>query len=105
MSGVGKDAELSALQKGIQGITEETAGALEALLNTIVYEMFRSGAVVEERLLYICDTLAMSNSLASRSLTELSGIHTVVKEMRAWQNGITGAGHPNGGDGLKVFIN
>lgn len=106
MAGIDADAKdnLSGLQKGIQGITEETGGALEALLNTIVYEMFRSGAVIESRLLYICDILAMSNSLASRSLTELSGMHSLIKEMRAWQNGITKAGHPQGGDGIKAWI-
>ena len=45
------------------------------------------------------------NSFMGDSLTEVRGIHSLIKEMRLWQQSITFAGHPQGGNGLKVFSN
>ena len=48
--GMGSDSSknLSALQQGIQGITEDTAGAIEAYLNIISQRMFEHGALLTE---------------------------------------------------------
>lgn len=40
--------ELSALQQGIQGITEDTAGALESYMNIVSQRMFEQGSLIRE---------------------------------------------------------
>lgn len=101
LMGTGGAAELSGLQKGIQGVTEQTAEALESLLNSMRFEQ-------SEHTKLMTDLLKNSNiqtDIASRTLTEVSGIHSLVKEIRSWQSSITASGHKNGGSALKVFIN
>jgi len=40
--------ELSALQQGIQGITEDTAGALESYMNIVSQRIFEQGSLIRE---------------------------------------------------------
>ena len=91
----------SGLQLGIQSIQEETAGQLVALLNTMRYLMYKDS----DRLASMELSLFSINSFMGDSLTEVRGIHSLIKEMRLWQQSITFAGHPQGGNGLKVFSN
>lgn len=46
--GEDSDTQLSSLQQGIQGITEDTAGAIEAYLNIVSQKMFEQNAVMIE---------------------------------------------------------
>lgn len=46
--GQGADKNLSALQQGIQGITEDTAGALEAYMNSVSQQVYYQSAVLTE---------------------------------------------------------
>lgn len=46
--GQGADKSLSALQQGIQGITEDTAGALEAYMNSVSQQVYYQSAVLTE---------------------------------------------------------
>ena len=91
----------SGLQLGIQSIQEETAGQLVALLNTMRYLMYKDS----DRLASMELNIFAINSFMGDSLTEVRGIHSLIKEMRLWQQSITFAGHPQGGNGLKVFSN
>ena len=91
----------SGLQLGIQSIQEETAGQLVALLNTMRYLMYKDS----DRLASMELNIFAINSLMGDSLAEVRGIHSLIKEMRLWQQSITFAGHPQGGNGLKVFSN
>lgn len=89
----------SGLQADITAIQEETAGKLVALLNTMRYVMYKDS----ERLESIDLSLFAINSLTADSLNELRGLHNLAKEMRDWQKSITFAGHPKGGNGIKIF--
>lgn len=45
---LGGNKELSALQQGIQGITEDTAGAIEAYMNIVSQRIFENGNILSE---------------------------------------------------------
>lgn len=45
---LGGGKELSALQQGIQGITEDTAGAIEAYMNIVSQRIFENGNILSE---------------------------------------------------------
>ena len=89
----------SGLQMGISTIQEETAGQLVALLNTMRYVMYKDS----DKLNNIDINIFAINSIMSDSLAELRGIGAIMREIRQWQQSITFAGHPSGGNGLKVF--
>lgn len=92
---------VSGLQKSIQGMSEETAEIMTAYLNSIRFKLFELAPKFEE----ISDYMLINNGIASRALSELQGVNTLLKEMRSWQNSITKAGHPSdGGSGLKTFV-
>lgn len=92
-------SETSGLQADITSIQEDTAGKLVSLLNTMRYVLYRDS----ERLESIDLSLFAINGLTADSLNELRGIHNLAKEMRDWQKSITFAGHPRGGNGIKIF--
>lgn len=90
--------KLSELQKGIQGVTEQTAQVIEALLNSMRY--------------YLVDNNAKLTALVSGMVggeTEspmLVELRTQTKWMRDIYNLINGmtAVHPNGGRGIKTVM-
>lgn len=104
-SGIGLFAEnsnLSELQKGISAITESTAEALEALLNSIRLRMFEHYGIMESRATDIVLKLEQSNSIASQILAETSIIRQTLQQMRLWQDSITSPSHFSGGASIKV---
>ncbi len=92
---------LSGLQKGIQGITEETALALESVFNSVLYQSY----IQSEHLSNILSELQISNSGNSQMLLIARESYQILVAMRQWQESITKAGHPDGGNGIKAFIN
>lgn len=90
----------STLQKGIQSITEQTAQALEGLLNSVRFEVFNH----TDLLTNISDRIEIGNVIASNLLSIAREGYNLMKEMRLWQESITWTGHnKGGGKGLKVF--
>lgn len=93
-------SKTSTLQKGIQSVSEQTAQALEGLLNTIRFEVFNHTNLLTN----ISDSMETSNIIASNLLTVARDGFNLMKEMRLWQDSITWTGHnKGGGKGLKVF--
>ena len=93
-------SKTSTLQKGIQSISEQTAQAVEGLLNTIRFEVFNHTNLLSN----ISDSMETSNIIASNLLTVARDGFNLMKEMRLWQDSITWTGHnKGGGKGLKVF--
>lgn len=100
---------LSALQQGIQGVTEQTAQALEALLNSIRFFVAKQ----TEDISAIRSLLAGSQSVDTSSgdnpmvtlLREQTGymrsVATIMEDI--WSQAFA-SGHPKGGRGLKVFF-
>lgn len=104
-TGIGLFADstgLSELQKGISAITESTAEALEALLNSIRLRMFEHYAIVESRGSEIVVKLEQSNTIANQILAETSVIRQTLQQMRLWQESITSPSHVSGGASIKV---
>ena len=87
--------EMSGLQRGIQAVTEETAQALEALLNSVRF--------------YVADTNMKVASLASFDpelnplLAELKLQTTHLKSLDTLMKSVVKTGHPQGESGIRVF--
>ena len=91
---------LSGLQEGIKSITEDTAQALEALLNSMRF--------------YVADTnleiknirALLSNDVESNPLLAEMRIQTqLIRSINTMFSSLLYAGHPKGSYGLKVWIN
>lgn len=92
---------ISDLQRGIQGMTEDTAEVMTAYLNSIRFKLFDIAPKFDEML----DFSAINNDLVSQTLAELQGITTIMREIREWQKSITKSGHPaDGGAGIRAFV-
>lgn len=98
IGGIGGD--MSGLQKGIQEITETTAQALEALLNSIRF--------------YVADNNVKLTNLYNGLMSQEEGINPMLSELRTHTRILTSidkrlssvikSGHSQGGDGIKSFI-
>lgn len=89
-----KAGNLSALQAGIQGITEDTAGAIEAYMNILNQKVFYHGTILEQ----IRDTLVgfdldLSLGVQSQMLLQLQNSY---QTQMAIQNLLEGTLTPNG---------
>lgn len=73
------DDKLSELQKGIQGITEETAQALEALLESMRFYVANS----YERLVLLVDSITATDSGANPMLAELQTQTILIRSMES----------------------
>lgn len=94
--------ELSGLQKGIQGITEETAQALEALLNSVRY--YTADSNMQLRNIYAI--LSGTSDIATNPmLAELRSQTQMMTAINRLLNSVVKAGHPEGGSGIRVFMN
>lgn len=91
--------ELSGLSKGIQSITEETAQALEALLNS----MRAFSADNNQQLRNIHNILASADENVNPMLRELRQQTSLVSQIKSMLNSVIKFGHSEGGAGLKVF--
>lgn len=100
------NSELSALQQGIQGLTESTGQALEGLLNSIRYFVARQADDVQaiRSLLNAANSLGGSQSGDTAVLTELRTQTSVIREIRDMLSDVTKSGHPRNGRGIKVFV-
>ena len=104
-------SNISALQQGIQSVTESTAQALESILNSMRYYLATQQADVRT----IRDTLlerlgASINSVAQDSsnspvLVELRLQTTILTSIRDTLDSCVKPGHKQGGKGIKVFMN
>lgn len=92
-------SSLSGLTEGIQGVTEDTALVLEALLNSMRFYVADTNAQVREISQLIVNPPADNLFLTELKLqtSELKAIHEIL-------NSVTRSGHPQGGTGLKVFL-
>lgn len=100
------NSDLSALQQGIQGLTESTGQALEGLLNSIRYFVARQADDVQaiRSLLNAANSLGGSQSGDTAVLVELRTQTTVIREIRDMLSDVTKSGHPRNGRGIKVFV-
>ena len=91
--------KLSGLQKGIQGITEETAQIIEAYLNSIRF-------FVAENNTYLSQIAsAFSNGeMENPMVSQLRVIAQQTSAINTLLQSLTKGGHSLGGVGLKVFI-
>ena len=109
--GAGADAEsnLSALQQGIQGVTEQTAEALEALLNSIRFFVAKQTEDIAAILALLSGSQAIDVSASDNPmvtiLREQAGyLKSMLSIMTDMWNQAFAPGHPKGGRGLKVFM-
>lgn len=95
----GTNDSLSGLQRGIQGVTEETAQIIEAYLNSIRF-------FVAEQNTYLSQIAAsFGNAEVENPMVEqLRIIAAQTSAINSLLQGLVRGGHTLGGSGLKVFI-
>ncbi|MBQ0073132.1 MAG: hypothetical protein KBT34_02935 [Prevotella sp.] len=93
-------SQLSGLAAGIQGVTEETAQVLEALLNSMRFYVADSNKDLKTIMLTL--TNPPSDNVF---LSELKAQTAQLEMLNKTLNGLVRAGHRMGGHGLKVFTN
>ena len=93
-------SQLSGLAAGIQGVTEETAQVIEAMLNSMRFYV----ADTNKELKNIVMTLTNPPS-DNVFLSELKAQTAQLEMLNKTLNGLVRAGHRMGGHGLKVFTN
>lgn len=91
--------QLSALQQGIQGITEETAGAIEAYLNGVSQQVY----LHSDLLMQIRDTvqsfdLTLQAGIQGQILLQLQSSYLIMRSMEALMNNWTTA------DGMGIRV-
>lgn len=91
--------ELSGLQRGIQGVTEETAQIIEAYLNSIRF-------FVAEQNTYLSQIVATfgNTEVENPMVEQLRIIAAQTSAINSLLQGLVRGGHSLGGTGLKVFI-
>lgn len=104
-------SNISALQQGIQSVTESTAQALESILNSIRFYVATQQADIR----IIRDTLLekLGNSISaitqdtssSPVLIELRLQTTILTDIRDTLTSCVKGGHKQGRNGIKVFMN
>ena len=94
-SGV-KDAALSSLQKGIQGITEEQAGALEAYMNMVSQQVFQQPTIMQG----IWDMTNVNAGTMSQMLLQMRSSYQILQAIQVWTVNISTAA----GNGVNVRI-
>jgi hypothetical protein len=97
--GEGSQGELSGLQRGIQGVTEETAQIIEAYLNSIRF-------FVAEQNTYLSQIAASfgNTEVENPMVEQLRIIAAQTSAINSLLQGLVRGGHSLGGTGLKVFI-
>jgi hypothetical protein len=95
----GGQGELSGLQRGIQGVTEETAQIIEAYLNSIRF-------FVAEQNTYLSQIAASfgNTEVENPMVEQLRIIAAQTSAINSLLQGLVRGGHTLGGTGLKVFI-
>ena len=86
--GVGNGKNLSALQQGIQGITEETAGALEAYMNGVSQQVYLQSDLltqIRDAVVTLDNEVAMATQ--TQILLQLQNNYILMQTMAALMNG------------------
>lgn len=94
-SGV-KDAALSSLQKGIQSVSEETAGAIEAYLNMVSGQVFQQTTILQG----IWDMTNVNAGTMSQMLLQMRSSYQILQAIQVWTVNISTAA----GNGVNVRI-
>lgn len=91
--------ELSGIEGGIQGVTEETAQVLSAYLNSIRFFV----SAKYDQIIDIKNAIISTdnNSISSKLSIIANNTNALVTILEA----TTKTGHPEGGSGIKVFVN
>ena len=103
-------SNLSALQQGIQSITESTGQALESVLNSLRFYVAQSQSdirIIRDTLIQRLGTAAGAITQESTSnpvLLELQVHTTLLTEIRDTISSCTKTGHRLGRNGIKVFM-
>lgn len=97
--GGGTSGELSGLQRGIQGVTEETAQIIEAYLNSIRFFVAEQNTYLSQIASSFSNT-EVENPMVSQ-LKIIASQTTAINELL---NSLTSGGHSMGGRGFRVFI-
>ena len=95
----GTGGELSGLQRGIQGVTEETAQIIEAYLNSIRFFVAENNTYLSQ----IASAFS-SGEVENPMVSQLRIIAQQTSAINNLLNSLTKSGHSLGGVGLKVFI-
>jgi hypothetical protein len=91
--------ELSGLQRGIQGITEETAQIIEAYLNAIRMTVVDNNSILTNL------ANSINNGVVSNPIVaELKSILRETTSIRTLLDSLVQTGHPKTGSGIRVFI-
>ena len=103
MKGAGIDLaggyEMSGLQRGIQGITEETGQILESYLNSVRFYVAEQNTLLQN----IAASLGASN-VENPMVEQLKIIASQTTAINNLLQGCTKGGHRLGGMGLKIFM-
>lgn len=100
---VAEESSLSALQQGIQGITEDTAGAIEAYMNGISQQIYyQSDLLTEIRDVLVSGSTDIQAGVQTQMLFELQQSYQV---QMAIQNILDGWSSPNGQSVRVEMIN
>ena len=94
-SGV-KDAALSSLQKGIQSVSEETAGAIEAYMNMVSQQVFQQTTIMQG----IWDMTNVNAGTMSQMLLQMRSSYKILQAIQVWTVNISTAA----GNGVNVRI-
>lgn len=93
-------SELEGLQAGIKGITEDTAQALESLLNSIRFYV----AQQHENIADLAKRVFSNDDFDNPMLAQLRIIANQTSAINSLLTSVSTGGHSMGGKGLKVFI-
>lgn len=94
-SGV-KDAALSSLQKRIQSVSEETAGAIEAYMNMVSQQVFQQTTIMQG----IWDMTNVNAGTMSQMLLQMRSSYQILQAIQVWTVNISTAA----GNGVNVRI-
>ena len=92
--------ELGALAKGIQGVTEDTARRLEALLNSIREVTIGDSSKMSE----IVEAIGNQSIIASQSIAHLQNIDNNVLAFKTAFDSVLTNAQNTGGTGIKVYM-
>ena len=97
----GETSELSGLSKGIQSVTEETAQALEALLNSMRFFVADSNTQLKS----IYAALTSQDALQNPILSEMKMQTALMQSLNNMFSSVIKSGHPTlGGSFIKVSM-
>lgn len=97
----GQSGELSGLQRGIQGVTEETAQIIEAYLNSVRFFVADSNS----KLTMLVNQFVGNEESVNPMLSELRAQTEVVRAIRDMFSSVIKSGHPTyGGAFIKVAL-